>query len=213
MIARRYIFRFIAVTTLLISAPELSAQEAGSKNSAFLSVGIETPVGGNNFTSEASIGSPMLGYEYRFASKFSIGASFGFSHSDEKVDVSRYDFDWDNVTTTVHRKLTLMPIQADFRYYFPMSSAMSALHPYLGLSAGVQYAKFYITADVITTSGRESWAEVITPNAGLRYHPGQKGLYADLRVEWKYSGNAWQIANNNKSQQSIGVRLGVGYSF
>lgn len=211
MVVMKHISRFIAVITLLSSAPVLCAQEAESKSSISFSWGVEVPVGDGNFTSKATFMTPKLGYEYLFASEFSIGGSIGVSHSDEKM---LYEGMFDNsfVTTTPHRKLTLVPIQADFRY-FPLRTSKSAFQPYVGLSAGVQYAKFYITADVINTSGRSNWAEVITPNAGLRYQPDEKRIYMDLRAHWQHSGNGWDLADGNKSQQNVGVRLGFGLSF
>lgn len=206
---RRYISGITVVAMMLISTPALLAQESVSRHALQFSWGAAIPMGDKNFTNKTTYVAPQLGYEYRFASNFSASLSLGLSYSDEK-GLTRDSFDGDVITANTHRKLTLVPVQAQMRYS-PLGAKATAWQPYVGIGAGVQYAKFYIMGDVINTSGTSDWAEVITPHVGLRYQPSNKRVYFDLQTLWQYAGNSWKIANT-QSQQNIGVRIGVGIS-
>lgn len=210
MNTRRYTGRFIAIVILLAALPALYAQESVGSHSATFSWGVALPMGDKNFTNKTTFITPQFGYEYRFASNFSAGFSLGLSFSNEKGPTNDL-FDGDVVTANTHRKLTLIPVQAEFRY-FPLGTCNTVFHPYIGLSGGIQYAQFYLTGDAIVTSKTGNWAEVVTPHLGVRYQPGGKRLYMDLRAQWQYSGNGWELTRA-KSQQSIGIRVGIGYSF
>lgn len=199
-----------AAMIMLVATPALSAQEVAGNHSVAFSWGVSVPVGSNNFIDAPTLVAPALSYEYRFAPNFSVGGSVGYSCRNEELFFEGI-FNGDLVSSNIHRKLSLVPVEAQF-HYFPLG-AHTAFQPYVGVLAGAQYAEFSATGDLVSTSGASNWGAVVTPNVGLRYQPKPKGLYADLRVGWQYSTNGWAVANNNKSQQNAGVRLGVGFSF
>lgn len=199
----------IVTIALLCATPILHAQESGGYSLAF-HWGLASPVGGSDFTRKTSYMAPQFEYEYRFVSHFSAGLSVGVTFSDEKGRTNDR-FGNDAVTGNSHRKLTLLPIQAAFRY-FPLGTKKTLLQPYLGIAAGMQYAQFYLTADAINSAGTANWSEVLTPHCGVRYRLSEKGLYFNLYAHWQFSGNDWSMAYS-KSQTNIGVAVGVGYAF
>lgn len=201
--------RYGVFAILLLKASGLHAQAPPSgSHSLFADWGITVP-SKSSFTDRTTYVAPQLGYEYRLSAIFSAGITLGISHSNERaMTTDKYNGDW--VDGNTHRKLTLIPLQVQFRC-FPLGNGRTRLQPYLGLSGGVQYARFYLSGDAVQTAETSGWGGVITPHVGLRYSKPQSGLFFDLAVQWQSSSNEWK-AVDSPSQRNIGVRLGVGYT-
>lgn len=197
--------RYIAFLLISISLSVAYAQKTVEKHSVSVGWGVWLPVGNSTFTNKLTWVTPHVGYEYRLLPQFSVGFSVGCFYSNEKGDTAdRYNSSLVNGNS--HRKLTAIPMQAEL-LYFPLGAGEQSLQPFLGIGGGIQYAKFYITGDVINTSQVSSWAGVITPQIGLRITPfTNKKISLDARVYWQNGGNTWELLDTS-SQQGIGVEL------
>lgn len=197
---------------MLVSVSALKAQKPARNQSAELGWGVAIPLGSDGFLNKTTWTTANAGWEYRIHPKVSAGLSLGWMYADES-GITRDRLSAGGVTDEVsgnsHRKLTLVPLQIQVRY-FPLGNE-DRIQPYLTLAGGAQYADFYISGDQIQTGSDKNVAAVFTPDAGVRFFPvAGSGLYIDARCYWQYAANGWSYTNTG-SQQYLGFRVGVGF--
>lgn len=154
---------------------------------------------------------PSLEWSYRVFSIFSAGVSFGYSYREDK-GVS--DERMDGYFSSGYRKRSLatLPLLAKLNY-FPLGYKSTLLSPYIGVVAGIQYAKFHIVGETINSNQTTSWAETFSAEIGTRIQPAKNNkLYFDLRCLWNYGGNIWSLFET-RSIQTLGFTIGAGLKF
>ena len=179
-------------------------------HSISLDWGGHIPTGGGNFRNETSWIAPSVGWDRHILPWLSVGYSVGYGYAHEK-GITRDRYDGAIVDGYSERKLSLVPVQARVRF-FPLGQS-TAFRPFVSVTGGVQYARFFITGETIQTTAANSWGGVFSAAAGVRYYPVRKrGFFIEASGGWQWAGNRFNVMNT-KSQKGVEVRLGVGFSF
>jgi outer membrane scaffolding protein for murein synthesis (MipA/OmpV family) len=183
---------------------------AAQRHSVSLGWGASIPTGGENFRNKTSVISPSVAWEYRLTPHLSAGLSTGYGYAGE-TGVTRDMQNGDRVDGYSERRLTLVPVQARLRL-FPLGSRETMFRPFVTLSGGGQYARFRITGEAIYSSNATNFEGLLSAGGGVRCHPrADKGLFVELSGDWQWAGNAFEVMNT-RSQRSVEIRLGVGFT-
>lgn len=180
------------------------------KQSISFNWGVMVPAD-NGFVENTGWVNPSLEWNYRVLPALSAGISLGYGFNSVR-GIADERFDGDLISGYREKKLSIVPVMALVNY-FPMGNGGALFRPYLGIGAGVQYAKFQITGDNIITSTTANLAEVFSAQLGTRICPGKTDkFYLDTRFSWQYGGNSWPAAEI-KSIRGLGFALGAGFTF
>lgn len=172
--------------------------------------GVAIPVK-NGFADKAGFVNPSVEWRYSLLPAWAVGLSLGYSYSTEKGegDVRVAD---DLISGYREKSLSSMPFLAKF-HYFPLGGGSSLFSPFIGVGAGIQYAKFYITGDAVNSAKTSNWAKAFSVEVGTNIQPLKvETIYFDIRCLWYYGGNSWPFLEA-EPMQTVGVTLGVGFKF
>jgi hypothetical protein len=184
------------------------AQTRGHSLRAGWGVGI--PVG-EKYIDGAGVGNFFLEWDLRITPSLSAGASVGYNSLSDRGFASER-FDSSLVTGYREKSLSCVPLMVMLDL-FPLGDEGALLRPYIGVGAGVGYAKFSITGESIVTSSVSGWAENFAARAGTRIYPAENGrFFLDTGIVWSYGANGWEIARIG-SVQTLGVTVSGGVMF
>lgn len=172
--------------------------------------GVAVPIN-NQFIDKAGAVNPSLEWSYRIIPSLSAGLSLGYGSFIEK-GAGDERIDTDLISGNREKSLSLMPFLAKF-HYFPFGNRNRLFSPFIGVGVGVQYAKFYIIGDAISSNKTSNWAEAFSAEMGAKIQlPKNERIYFDIRGLWQYGGNSCSLTGT-KPIQTLGITLGVGFKF
>lgn len=202
----------LKISTLLLTLYLCStvAYAQADRQSISAHWGVTIPMN-KGFVEKIGFVNPSLEWSYRVSSILSTGVSFGYGYRAEK-GVSDERMDGYFLSGYRKRSLSTLPLLAKFNY-FPLGYKSTLLSPYIGVGAGVQYAKFHIVGETINSNQTNSWAEAFSAEIGTRIQLAKNNkLYFDLRCLWNYGGNSWSLFET-KPIQTLGFTIGIGLKF
>lgn len=193
------------------AASALSAQKPARKHAISLGDGVNIPLGDNGFLNKTNPTAPFVAYSYAVSGNFSVGVRAGYAYSREKGE-TRDRYDNALVDGYSDRKLTLIPLQVELRYFL-FGGAKALLNPFVVVAGGAQYSSYFITGEYISTAERSDWSYVVTPGVGVRIVPCRSGMFhLDIMADWQYAGNQWPLTAS-RYHQFIGIKLAAGLMF
>lgn len=203
-------FNLCIVCLLLLSPFALLGQRVVREHSVSASWGGEIP-SGKSFLSHVSWVVPQMRYEYVVIPQLSVTGSATYSYGKEPGMINE-KYDGDFVTGNSIRSLSSFPLQLGLSY-FPLGGKTALVQPYLAVSGGSNYAKFYITGDFINSCKTSNWSGMFSAGLGIRYYiPYSDRIFLDINGTYQYAGNKLTKIDSD-AQQGFLVRIGAGFRF
>jgi outer membrane receptor protein involved in Fe transport len=204
-------FVLLGFIILICSVCAQNVRAQTRNQSVSVAWGVSLPAG-DAYIEKMSARNLSLEWDYRIMPRLSAGVSLGYGSNSSNKGSGNVFFDGALVSGRREKKLNIVPIMARLDY-FPLGDANTLFSPYLGIGAGVQYAKFQIKGDYIVSSTRKNWSENFSVRAGVRIRPLEAGrFFLDARCLWSYGGNSWSPAGVDSIRQ-FGVMAAAGFLF
>ena len=202
-------YRYLFVLSVLVACGASLHAQTENKHSLSVGWGIAIPSGTGNFLNKSLGISPSLGWSYRLSPLFSAGLTTVYGYAKEEGK-TRDRYEGGIVDGFSSRSSSAIAGLVDVRY-FPLGITSSVFRPYVGLSAGVQYAHFDIIGEVINKTIKKNSAGVFQPGIGLIVKTASR-IFFQMDGAWKWSGNGMSVMDTS-SQQTIEIRIGTGITF